>query len=125
LTNIKMAFNMVTIEFSILRDSIHYLNNCDYDAVFRLKCIANYWELPTFVFGRYFSRSKVQCVAMMIKSKITQAVHVYFFEVSTQKLSDLQSRLCEIVIHMIKLFGCLPAKHLVIRCQGGTAEISE
>jgi hypothetical protein len=91
----------------------------------RMKCIANHWEFPTIVFGRYFSRSKVQCAALMTKSKITQAVFVYFFEISTQELNDLQSRVCEIVIHMMKMFGRLPGMHLVLRSYGDTAEISE
>jgi hypothetical protein len=120
-----MASNVLTANLLLFRDSVHYLNNCDCDAVLRMKCIANHWEFPTILLGRYFSRSKVQCAALMTKSKVTQAVFIYFFEMSTQELSDLQSRMCEIVVHMIKLFGRLPPMHLVIRSAGDTAEISE
>jgi hypothetical protein len=93
--------------------------------MFRMKCIANYWDIPIIIYGRYYSQEKVQCAAIVIKSKLTFVNYVYLIEISTIDLCDIQSRLCEIVIHIIRMFGNLPKQHLVIKCQEDTAEISE
>lgn len=50
--------------FCFHRSSENKLQSCDFDAVLRLKCIANYWEVPVIIFGRIFEVEQLQYAAV-------------------------------------------------------------
>lgn len=96
-------------------NSVHQLKNTDFDAELRIRCIANYWDVPIIIYGRVFEQFKVQCVSIIIKRE--SGIHIFFIEIYYLGLNDIQSRLCEIIINLINGFGHLPTQHLVIRAE--------
>ena len=42
----------------------HYTYKVDPDAELRLQCVANYWEMPVFIYGRVVRSQTVQTVAV-------------------------------------------------------------
>ncbi|XP_063700951.1 RNA-binding protein 47-like [Culicoides brevitarsis] len=109
--------NPIEIEFARppSEDSIHNLKQTDFDQKLRLKCIANYWEMPIYVFGRDYENKRVQNAVVIIKSGGNP--FYYFFEVNYTDLVDIQSRIAEVIIHMIDKFSHLPVENLVIKVE--------
>lgn len=95
------------------------MKNYDFNVLLRMKCLANDWALPILLFGRIFSMSCVQYVAVIIRdSKRQQQGHVYLVEICTTGLSDIQSRVCEAICAFVLEIGTLPALNLVLKiCQ--------
>lgn len=89
----------------------------------RLKCIANYWEMPIYLYGRVFNDIHVQCASITIKSE-KKTFH-YFFEISYEGLIDIQSRIAEGVVNLIGQFGELPSENLVIKVIGDVFYVSK
>lgn len=94
-------------------NSVHQLKNTDFDAELRLFCIANYWDVPIIIYGRVYDKYRVQCASIIIKRE--SSVHIFLVEICYINLTDIQSRLCEIIVSIINAFGHLPTQHLVIR----------
>ena len=42
----------------------HYTCKVDTDAELRLQCVANYWEMPVFIYGRVVRSKAIQTVAV-------------------------------------------------------------
>uniref|UniRef100_A0A336LVQ3 CSON001232 protein n=1 Tax=Culicoides sonorensis TaxID=179676 RepID=A0A336LVQ3_CULSO len=97
-------------------DSIHNLKQTDFDLKLRLRCIANYWQSPIFIYGRVYEEIQVQCACVIIKS--VTLVHYYFLEISYLDLIDMHSRICEVIVNLIEKFGNLPSEHLIIKVEG-------
>ncbi|XP_039429017.1 uncharacterized protein LOC120412564 isoform X2 [Culex pipiens pallens] len=103
-----------------LRNSFHNMKNYDFNVLLRMKCLANDWALPILLFGRIFSMSCVQYVAVIIRDskRQQQQGHVYLVEICTTGLSDIQSRVCEAICAFVLEIGTLPALNLVLKiCQ--------
>lgn len=96
-----------------LRNSFHNMKNYDFDSLLRIKCIANGWDLPIIIYGRVFSLSCLQYVAIIFRSK--GQVHVYFVEIYITGLADIQSRVCEAIITLVLEGGVLPEPFLVLK----------
>lgn len=95
------------------------MKNYDFNMLLRMKCLANDWTLPILLFGRIFSMSCLQYVAVIIRdSKKQQQGHVYLVEICTTGLSDIQSRVSEAICAFVLESGVLPALNLVLKiCQ--------
>lgn len=96
-------------------NSVHQLKKTDFDAELRMRCIANYWDVPIIIYGRLFERYSVQCMSVIIKR--VQSVHIFLIELCYANLNDVQSRVAEVVVNLINAFGHLPNLHLVIKVE--------
>lgn len=105
----------VEIEFARppSEDSIHSLRQTDFDQRLRLKCMANYWDMPIYLYGRVYEDKKIQNVCVIIK--VGCEPHYYFCEINYTDLVDIQSRIAEVIVKMIDEFLHLPSEHLVIK----------
>lgn len=45
----------------------HYTFKMDFDAQLRLQCVANYWEMPIFIYGRVVHDRAIQTVAVSLQ----------------------------------------------------------
>lgn len=99
-------------------NSVHKLKNTDFDAELRFFCIANYWDVPIILYGRVYEKYRVQCASVIIKRE--KFVHIFFIEICYINLTDIQSRISEIIVNLINTFGHLPTQHLVIRADQNT-----
>ncbi|XP_055384986.1 uncharacterized protein LOC129614422 [Condylostylus longicornis] len=97
------------------------LKSHDFDAVLRLKCISNYWSIPIIIFGRAFTSHFLQYVAIIIKEK--NISRVFFMEINTKELTDIQSRACEVVVGLIEKAGELPKCNFVLKVYSDSAYI--
>ncbi|XP_021701505.1 uncharacterized protein LOC110676746 [Aedes aegypti] len=89
------------------------MKNYDFDSLLRIKCIANGWDLPIIIYGRVFSLSCLQYVAVIFRNK--GQVHAYFVEIHITGLADIQSRVCEAIITLVLEGGVLPEPYLVLK----------
>lgn len=97
-------------------DSIHNLKQTDFDYRLRLKCYANYWGAPIYLYGRVYEQINVQNVCVIIKAQNGDP-HYYFMEVSYLNLVDIQGRVAEVIVHMVDKYSQLPSEHLVIKIE--------
>lgn len=107
----------VEIEFARppSEDSIHNLKQTDFDQKLRLKCIANYWAVPIYLYGRVYEDKKIQNACIIIKTELEP--HYYFYEINYTDLVDIQSRIAEVIVQMIDHFSHLPSENLVIKVE--------
>ncbi|XP_058443897.1 uncharacterized protein LOC131425770 isoform X2 [Malaya genurostris] len=101
-----------------LRNSFHNMKNYDFDALLRIKCIANGWDLPIILYGRVFTLSCLQYASIILRNR--GQLHVYFVEIYITGLTDIQSRICEAVTSLIIENGTLPGQHLVLKVENDT-----
>lgn len=99
------------------------MKNYDFDSLLRIKCIANNWDPPIVLYGRIFSLSCVQYVAVILRH--SGQVHVFFVEISITGLSDIQSRVHEALVTVILESGKLPANHLIIKVRNDSMMLGE
>lgn len=99
------------------------MKNYDFDSLLRIKCIANGWDLPIIIYGRTFTLSCLQYVAIIFRHK--GQVHAYFAEVHMTGLVDIQSRVCEALITLILEGGILPEPHLVLKVKHDTMKLGK
>lgn len=97
---------------------------CDFDAELRLQCIANYWDPPVFVYGFIDKRQSIQTCAIFIKNNRKNLPVVFFVEIKFENLTEIHSRISEIIMKCIVAFGNLPSHHLVLKSQDNSAFLS-
>ena len=88
----------------------------DFDAELRLFCIANYWEPPVFIFGRAYPNEQIQHCAVIIKDNRKNAFTTFFVEIFVDKLVEVHSRVCEVVLQYVIELMSLPKLNLVMKC---------
>jgi heterogeneous nuclear ribonucleoprotein R len=105
------------IEFAMppISNSVKSMRNYDFDVLLRMKCLANSWDPPITVYGRIFVNCFIQYVAVTMRSG--DFATVYFLEVCTHNLVDIQSRVSEVLIKVISENGWLHDEHLVIKVE--------
>lgn len=79
----------------------------DFDAMLRLKCIANCWQIPVIIFGTYFEREDLQYGAVMMRNAVGTARSI-FCVFQCQELVDIHSRICEVVCVLLETIGNFP-----------------
>lgn len=77
----------------------------DFDALLRLKCIANNWGIPIIIFGAYYELQNVQYAAVMLRD-IRGNVRSMICILNCNELNDIHSRLCEVACTLIETIGC-------------------
>lgn len=88
----------------------------DFDAELRLFCIANYWEPPVFIYGRAYPNEQVQHCAVTIKDNRKNVFTTFFVEIFVDKLVEVHSRICEVVLQYVIELMSLPKLNLVMKC---------
>lgn len=88
----------------------------DFDAELRLFCIANYWEPPVFIYGRAFPNEQIQHCAVIIKDNRRNAITTLFVEIFVNKLVEVHSRICEVILQYVIELMALPKMNLVLKC---------
>lgn len=83
----------------------------DHDATLRMKCVANKWLPPIYVFGRIFSDRMAQYAAVLLGDG--HGLCQILMQISVQCL-DLQSRVAEVVVALIEMNGRLPLVNYVL-----------
>ncbi|XP_050332437.1 uncharacterized protein LOC126760664 [Bactrocera neohumeralis] len=89
------------------KQSLHRMCRTDFDAMLRLKCIANCWQIPVIIFGTYFEREDLQYGAVMMRSAVGTARSI-FCVLQCQELVDIHSRICEVVCVLLETIGTFP-----------------
>lgn len=100
--------------------SLSTMKKYDFDAIFRMKCIANFWSPPVLIYGRIFEKS-YQCAIIIIHKGYS--IHYFLFEVNLHNLIDIQGRIYETMIEIVEESGGLPEKHLIIKIERDDAFI--
>ncbi|XP_055639949.1 uncharacterized protein LOC129777603 [Toxorhynchites rutilus septentrionalis] len=95
-----------------LRNSFHSMKNYDFDSLLRIKCIANNWDPPIILYGRIFALSRIQHAVVIMRHN--GQAYAYFVEISFAGLWDIQSRIYEALITIIREDGKLPENNLFI-----------
>lgn len=123
LNGIKLKNVELDIQWALppAHDSVHHMRQMDFDKELRLKCIANRWGAPVYLFGRLFAY--VQYVAVMLHHHNGEP-RVYFFEMALDT-ADLQSRTAECVVTLIKVFGTLPEYNYVMKVSDNVFHIGK
>lgn len=94
-------------------NSVHEWRSKNFSVELRLKCIANYWNLPIYIYGRVFYETRIQVVGVIIKRQTF--THIYIVEISLAHLNDIHSRVSEVIDTLIRSHGHLPLQHLVLK----------
>ncbi|KAL5276894.1 hypothetical protein ACFFRR_002231 [Megaselia abdita] len=95
--------------------SIHSISTTDFCQVLRLKCIANAWSVPKYIYGQFFETESVQYVAIVLTNELGQT-RIFFAEIKTNNVTDIQSRVSEALIILIeRLDGCFPKNNYVVK----------
>lgn len=94
----------------------YYPMKGDFDAELRMFCIANYWEQPVFIYGRAFLNDKIQHCAVIIKDNRKNAFTTFFVEIYVDKLVEVHSRVCEVILQYVIELLSLPKLNLVMKC---------
>ncbi|XP_075157419.1 uncharacterized protein LOC142230665 [Haematobia irritans] len=89
------------------QQSLHRMRETDYDAVLRLKCIANGWHIPIIIFGCYYENERLQYGAVVLRDDIGNVRSAYCI-MHTSELVDIHSRMCEVVCSLIETIGGFP-----------------
>lgn len=104
------------------RKSLATIKRHDFDAIFRLKCIANSWSPPILIYGRIFEKL-YQCAAIILQKAGVH--HFVFFEINLTNLSDIQGRIYESMIEFVEYLGGLPEQHVIIKIERDDAFIGK
>ncbi|XP_055912939.1 uncharacterized protein LOC129946692 [Eupeodes corollae] len=104
------------------QQSLHRMRNSDFDALLRLKCIANNWNIPVIIFGTYFEEANLQYAAVLLRNEECplRFIIVVLF---TKELVDIHARLCEVVVTLIDTIGGFPDCNYVFWAQKDTAHL--
>lgn len=98
------------------------MRNKDFDAVLRLKCIANGWHIPVIVFGCYFENERLQYCMVVLRDCLGN-VRATFCILNTSELVDIHSRLCEVVCVLIESVGGFPSYNYVFQVEKNVAHL--
>lgn len=88
----------------------------DMDAELRLFCNANFWESPVFIYGRAFPREQSQHCAVIMKKHDLNDYATFLLEMFVDQVTDIHSRVCEVVLQYLFNTLCFPKHNLVIKC---------
>lgn len=83
------------------------MRDTDFDAVLRLKCIANGWHIPVVIFGCFFEQEHLQYGVVVLRDAMG-LVRSTFCILNTNGLVDIHSRMCEVVCDLIETIGTFP-----------------
>lgn len=98
------------------------MRGTDFDAVLRLKCIANGWHIPIIIFGCHYEQEHVQyCVVVLRDTHGT--VRATFCIMNTTELVDIHSRMCEVVCALIETIGTFPDYNYVFMVEKDSAHL--
>ncbi|XP_054087535.1 uncharacterized protein LOC105217696 isoform X2 [Zeugodacus cucurbitae] len=89
------------------QQSLHRMCRTDFDAMLRLKCIANCWQIPVIIFGTFFKQEDLQYGAVMMRSAVGIA-RAIFCILQCHELVDIHSRMCEVVCVLLETIGTFP-----------------
>ncbi|XP_013114747.2 uncharacterized protein LOC106092425 [Stomoxys calcitrans] len=89
------------------QQSLHRIRETDFDAVLRLKCIANAWHIPIILFGCYYQQQNLQYGVVILRDAMS-CVRSIFCIMHTNELADIHSRMCEVVCILIEIIGGFP-----------------
>lgn len=87
----------------------------DFDAELRLFCIANFWEPPVFIYGRTFPREQMQLCAVIMKKQEKHDYATLFLEMFVDQVTDVHSRVCEVVLQYLMNTLTFPQHNLVLK----------
>lgn len=110
------------MHFIIFRDSLQSNSQIDYDAVLRMKCLANNWLPPIYVFGRIFIDCMSQYVAVLLGER--HDLCMLLMQINIQ-CADLQARVAEVVVALIEMNGRLPLVNYVLIVQPDAFHLGE
>ena len=87
----------------------------DFDAELRLFCYANFWEPPVFIYGRAFPREQIQQCAVIMKKQQKHDYGTLFIEMFVDQVTEIHSRVCEVVLQYLFNTMCFPEHNLVMK----------
>ena len=120
--NKKIYLKNITYFKYFDRQSLHRMRNTDFDAVLRLKCLANGWYIPVIIFGTYYEAEGLQYGVVLLREAngLSKAI---FCIMHTQELVDIHSRMCEVVCLLIETIGTFPDYNYVFAVQKDNAHL--
>lgn len=83
--------------------------------------MANRWTMPVYLFGRLFGN--VQYVAVMLRTEIGE-IRAFFLEMAVDS-PDIHSRVAEVIVTLIKVFGCLPLHNYILKVANDSFSIGK
>ncbi|XP_023305609.2 uncharacterized protein LOC111687403 [Lucilia cuprina] len=104
------------------QQSLHRMRNKDFDAVLRLKCIANGWHIPVIIFGCYYEQERVQYAMVVLRDSLGN-VRATFCILNSNELVDIHSRMCEVVCVLIESVGGFPSYNYVFQVEKDVAHL--
>ncbi|XP_055843460.1 uncharacterized protein LOC129910207 [Episyrphus balteatus] len=124
LQGIKVGDQKFVIEWAkpSAQQSLHRMRNSDFDALLRLKCIANNWYIPVIIFGTYFEKVNIQYAAVLLR-RDDCPLRFIIVTLLTKELVDIHARLCEVVVTLIDKIGGFPDCNYVFWVQRDTAHL--
>lgn len=102
------------LEWTVGNKNIYSMRG-DFDAELRLFCIANYWEPPAFIYGRSFPREQIQLCAVIMKKQDKHEYATLILEMFVDQVTDVHSRVCEVVLQYLFNTLCFPKHNLVLK----------
>ncbi|XP_067635315.1 uncharacterized protein [Eurosta solidaginis] len=104
------------------QQSLHRMCKTDFDAMLRLKCIANCWQIPVIIFGTYYENEGLQYGAVMLRNANGTA-RAIFCALQSHELVDIHSRICEVVCVLLETIGTFPDYNYVFFVQKDNAHL--
>ncbi|XP_036318082.1 uncharacterized protein LOC118733024 [Rhagoletis pomonella] len=104
------------------KQSLHRMCRTDFDAMLRLKCIANSWQIPVIIFGTYYEHEGLQYGAVMLRNANSTA-RAIFCALQTHELVDIHSRICEVVCVLLETIGTFPDYNYVFFVEKDNAHL--
>ncbi|XP_061396897.1 uncharacterized protein LOC133332513 [Musca vetustissima] len=104
------------------QQSLHRMRGTDFDAVLRLKCIANCWHIPIIIFGCYYEQEHLQYGVVILRDAHGM-VRATFCLMKTTELVDIHSRMCEVVCALIETIGAFPDYNYVFMVEKDSAHL--
>ncbi|XP_053948398.1 uncharacterized protein LOC128856952 [Anastrepha ludens] len=104
------------------QQSLHRMCRTDFDAMLRLKCIANSWQIPVIIFGTYYEYESLQYGAVMLRNANGLARAV-FCALQCHEIVDIHSRMCEVVCVLLETIGTFPDHNYVFFVEKDNAHL--
>lgn len=98
------------------------MRNKDFDAVLRLKCIANGWHIPVIIFGTYYEQERLQYAMVVLRDSLGNVRNTICI-LNSSELVDIHSRLCEVVCVLIESVGGFPSYNYVFLVEKDVAHL--
>lgn len=101
---------------------MHRLRDTDFDAVLRLKCIANGWQIPVIIFGCFYEQERMQYGVVVLRDGMGNVRGTYCI-LNCNELVDIHSRMCEVVCVLIETIGTFPDYNYVFAVDKDSAHL--